>query len=76
MLFYFTSFSSDFCFHLKKINDFIEFKRVQCVNDKVASTFVHVLVNMKVDREYLSPLQATRVHYSLLIHIVEHPLLY
>lgn len=42
------------------------------VNDTVASTFEHELVSMKVDHEYLSPLRATREHYSLLAHIEEH----
>lgn len=42
------------------------------VNDIVASTFVHELVNMKVDHEYLSPLQATKVHCSLPARIEGH----
>jgi hypothetical protein len=48
----------------------------QYVNDIVASAFVHVLVNMKVDHEYLNPLQATKAHYSPPRHIVVHQPLY
>jgi hypothetical protein len=44
----------------------------QYVNDIVASTFVHVLVNMKVDHEYLNPLQATKAHCSPPARILVH----
>jgi hypothetical protein len=48
----------------------------QYVNDIVASTFVHELVNMKADREYLSPLQATIAHYIPPTHISKRRPLY
>lgn len=44
----------------------------QYVSDIVASTFVHELVNKKVDREYLSPLRAMRGRCSLPAHSGEH----
>jgi hypothetical protein len=51
------------------------FRLEQCVSDIVASTFVHELVDMKDDREYLSPLRAMKARCSLREHIWERQLL-
>lgn len=54
----------------------LQFRRGRTVNDRVAWAFVHELVNMIDDREYLSPLQATIEHCSPPIRIVTHRLSY
>lgn len=47
-------------------------KLEQYVSDKVASAFVHELVNMKACREYLSPSRATTRHCILPARIEGH----
>lgn len=56
-----------------KLNDlFSHFKLEQYANCIVASTFVHGLVNMKADREYLSPSPTMIAHCNPPTHISTH----